>query len=159
MHYLIVAVIALAACGPSGRLVKTAKRAQYKASGQTIYDVAVDVALASYDIAERDETNFTFVTKPQFYNAEGGRQSTGADDTVMVSAGSVRLQLLVEVVPVDDSHVTVKVTPRTVQVVSGSPKPRELAPDDPGLPPWVLGRADALTVAVYERAQRYIASP
>ena len=38
-------------------------------------------------------------------------------------------------------------------MLSGSPKPRELKPDDPFLPPFVLGRADELQFEIYERAQ------
>ena len=158
MRWLVM-LVAFLACGPSNAQIKTAKTAQYTASVDTIYDIALATAQDNYNIGEAERENGRFLTAPQFYTAEGGRQSTGADDMVMVGPGSVRVELLVEVVATGDKQVAVTVTPRTFQVVSGSPKPRELAPDDPSLPPWVLGRADALQVAIYERAKGYTGSP
>jgi hypothetical protein len=49
------------------------------------------------------------------------------------------------------------VTPQTFQVLSGSPKPRELMPDDPYLPPFVLGRADELSFEIYDHARGMVA--
>jgi hypothetical protein len=51
------------------------------------------------------------------------------------------------------------VTPITLQALAGSPKPRELKPDDPYLPPWVLGRADQLQFEIYDRARSLVAAP
>jgi hypothetical protein len=158
MRWLVMLLV-VAGCGPSNAQIKTAKTAQYTASVDTIYDIALAVAQENYNVVDAERGNGRFITAPQFYSAEGGRQSAGADDMVMVGAGSVQVQLLVEVVAADGKQVAVTVTPRTFQVVSGSPKPRELAPDDPSLPPWVLGRADALQVAIYERAKGYASSP
>lgn len=150
-------VLAVVACGPSNTQIRTAKLAEYRAPAPTIYALALAAASVDYKIGDADGAG-RFVTVPQFYNREGGRESAGAGDVVQVRAGSVRLELVVTIVDrVERSSVVI--TPRTFEVVSGSPKPRELAPDDPNLPPWVTGRADALAVAIYERAKGYTAGP
>jgi hypothetical protein len=74
---------------------------------------------------------------------------------VQVRDGSVRVTLHVKVIEGADHRVSVVVTPETFQVLQGSPKPRELKPDDPYLPAFVTGRADALVLAIHERAKRY----
>ena len=56
-------------------------------------------------------------------------------------------------------RVNVTITPKVFEVLDGSPMPRELSPDDPAMPPWVVGRIDALSVAIYERAKQYIEKP
>jgi hypothetical protein len=159
MKCLLLLLAAVVACGPSSAQLKAAKTAQYKASAQTVYDIALAVAQEDYQVTEADAANGRFITRPQFYSKEGGRQSAGAGDFVQTTPGSVRLQLFVEVVGVGDGKVAVTVTPRTLQIVGGSPKPRELEPDDPDLPPWVLGRVDSLQLAIHERATPYLASP
>jgi hypothetical protein len=75
---------------------------------------------------------------------------------VQVRGGSVRVTLHVKVIETAEHQVSVTVTPETYQVVAGSPQPRKLAPDDPYLPTFVTGRAEALTLAIYERAKPYL---
>lgn len=149
--WLLLGVV-LGCGGPSSAEIKDAKSAQYKADADVLMDIAIQVAQENYKIGQVDAANQRFATVPQFYSAEGGRQSPGAGGFVSISPGSVELVLVVEIVPGGvGQHVVV--TPVTFQVVSGSPKPRELKPDDPNLPPWVLGRADALAVAIHAQAK------
>jgi hypothetical protein len=154
MRWLVV--LMTIACGASNQEIAAAKHAEYSAPAATIFDVALQVAQETYKIGDVDGTGHRFITEPQFYNAEGGRESPGAEGVVQVRDRSIRLQLLVEVRETTPGHVVVAVTPRTYQIISGSPKPRELAPDDPGLPPWVNGRVDALAVAIHDQAKQYV---
>jgi hypothetical protein len=157
MKYLVlVAVIAAAACGPSSAEIRTAQTATYQTSAAEMYKVALQVAAEDYKIGETDEASAAFATLPQWYSPEGGRQSAGAGDFVQLDDRSVQLSLVVEVAELDDHHVIVKVTPVTMQHLSGSPQPRELAPDDPNLPGWVTGRAESLQVAIYQHAQPFV---
>jgi hypothetical protein len=150
-------MVVLAACGASSAQIGAAKAAKYAAPPPTIFELAKEAAAESYKIAEVDAATNRFVTELQFYNKEGGRQSAGAEGFVNLSAGSIGLELLVEVVPVEGltERVAVVITPRVLEVVSFSPKPRTLAPDDPSMPGWVHGRVDALAAAIYERAKQY----
>jgi hypothetical protein len=159
MKTLVIFVL-LAACGPSSSEVRTAKLAQYNASPVEMLHIAVDVAReANYKIGELSEERLEFITQPKFFTREGDLESPGAEGFVQVRPGSVEVAFIVRCV-VDGKAVAVTIVPKTFESVQGSPKPRELAPDDPYLPPWVLGRADALTLAIYDRAKPYaLASP
>ena len=147
-------LVAAAACGPSKAEVRTAKNARYATTPDTLFAIALQVAQNDYTIGETDREYGQFITAPQFYSADGMRQSPGAGGYVNMSTGTVQLSLIVEVVAADGKQMVV-VTPKTFQVVMGSPKPRELAPDDPNLPGWVHGRVDALTVAIYKAAKQH----
>jgi hypothetical protein len=154
-----VAVAAVTGCGPSNAQIQTAKAAQYKAPGQTLLDVAIQVAQQKYKIGGVDAQALTFATVPQFYTKEGGRISATNEftgDFVSASEGDVQLTLVVEIVATDPEHVVVNITPKTLQVVAGSPQPRPLLPTDPDLPPWIHGRVDALAVAIYDAAKQYV---
>jgi hypothetical protein len=154
-------VVALAtACGPSNAEVKTAKTTTYNTEPAKILGLAIEAARESYKIAGVDQEHLAFATLPRMYSREGGLEGEGAEGYVQFRDGSVRVQLVVQVITTDDRRVAVTVTPRTLQMVSGSPQPRELKPDDPYLPSFVRGRADALAYAIYKRAKPYaVGSP
>lgn len=153
---VLVLVAAVVACGPSNAEIKTAKATQYKAAPQTLFDIAIEVAQRDYKLGDVDAQNARFATATQVYNAEGGRQSPGAGGFVQMGGGSIILSLFVEILEAERGQVVV-VTPKTFQVVSGSPKPRELQPDDPNMPGWVHGRVDSLAMAIYEAAKPHAA--
>lgn len=156
----LVLLMILAACGPSSSEVRTAKLAQYKANPIEMLHIAVDAArAANYKIGDLSEERLEMITQPKFFTKEGDLESPGADGFVQIRPGSVQVSLIVRCVVGDMNRVTVVVVPKTFESVAGSPKPRELAPDDPYLPPWVLGRADALTLAIYDRAKPYALAP
>lgn len=97
--------------------------------------------------------------RPRFDSPEDGRQSPGAGGYVAMNDRTIMLSMLVEIVPTEQGHFAVSVTPQTFQVRAGSPKPRELAPDDPSLPGWVSGRVDSLSVAIHEAAKQHAVTP
>ena len=156
MKYLVlVAWIGVAACGPSAAEIRTAQTATYQTTAADMYNVALQTAAEDYKIGETNDQQTVFATLPQWYSPEGGRQSAGAGDFVQIDDGSIQLSLVVEVVELGPGRVTVTVTPVTMQHLSGSPKPRELAADDPNLPGWVTGRAESLQLAIYNHAKQY----
>ena len=95
------------------------------------------------------------MTQPKWYGPEGDLESPGAGGYVQLRDRSVQVAFIVKVERFGGGDVAVTVTPRTFQEISGSPKPRELAPDDPNLPPWVHGRADQLALDIYNKAKPY----
>ena len=119
--------------------------------------LAIEAAQETYQVGERSADEFA--TVPRFYTATGELESAGAENTVMVRPGSVRVTFHVQIVSDSGDHVHVVVTPETYQTMEGSPMPRKLAPDDPYLPAFVLGRADSLALAIYEHAKAYVAPP
>lgn len=158
MRYVMsLVMVTMVACGPSAAEIKTAKSASYTGNASEIFDGVMAAVSESYQVgdAKRDGQEYMLVTVPQWYSAEGGRESAGAGDMVQVRGGSVQVRFVVDLVPTDASHFAVTVTPKTFQVVSGSPQPRELTPDDPNLPGWVHGRVDTLHLAIHKRLQNY----
>jgi hypothetical protein len=151
---LFAALAFSAACGPSAAEIKTAQTAKYKATAADLYAIAEQVTAETYKIAETKPPT-ALATAPQWYSPEGGRQSAGAGGYSQIEDRSVNLVLVVEVLELDDGSVAIKVTPKTLQHISGSPQPRELSPDDPNLPPWIHGRVESLQLAIYQRAQQF----
>lgn len=158
----LLMVIALVGCGPSTRQVKTAKTTVYKLPGKSMLDVALQVAQLDYKISPSGMAvdALKFVTDPQWYTPEGGRISRSQSATgewVNAGGGDVNVQLVVAVRPITDDTVVVEVTAHTLELIAGSPQPRELAIDDPNLPPWIHGRVDTLAYSIYEHAKQYAA--
>lgn len=138
-------------CGPSMAQIQASKTATYRTDPVRALEVAAKVTAETYKIWEVNPEEYTFITAPQWYSSEGGRQSTGAGDVVQIGDRSVQLMMIVSVKPAGDDAVAIAVIPKTFQHISGSPKPRELTPDDPNLPGWVHGRVDALQYAIHQR--------
>ena len=158
MRTLCLCLLALLACGPSSRQVKVAKLTVYKLSSSSMMDLSMQVAQRTYQIGAVDEVARTFATQPQWYSSEGGRRGAtneGNGDYIHAGGGDVELTLIVKIETISSGKVAVTITPRTLQLISGSPQPRELDPEDPNLPGWVHGRVDALAVAIYEAARQY----
>ena len=147
------ALVLVAACGASAAELKTAKTATYRMQPHDLLELAEQVASEDYKIGDVNDGELTFITMPQWYGPEGDRESAGADNFVTMADRSVEVALIVQIHELEGGELAVTVTPKTFQEIKGYPKPRELAPDDPNLPPWVHGRADALTLAIYDRAK------
>ena len=155
MRTLCLAIAVLAACGPSSAELKTAKTAVYQTDAHQLLELAKQAVVDErYKVGESDETQLVFATQDKFFGPEGDLESPGAGGFVQLRPGSVQVSFVVRVIQVDRGF-SVEVKPVTFQVVAGSPKPRQLQPDDPYLPPFVLGRADSLSLAIYDHAKQF----
>jgi hypothetical protein len=154
--WLFVAVIAVVgACGASSAEVKAAQTAQYRAPRQELFKIALQTAAQDYKIEAQDAERAILFTEGQWYNPEGGRESVGAGDRAQVVDHSVMLMMVVEVMGMEGADLYVQVTPKVFQYLEGSPKPRELKPDDPNVPGWIQGRVETLQLAIYKNAKQY----
>lgn len=160
MQRALLVVAMAAACGPSSAEVKTAKTTAYNTDAHQLLKLAIEAAEGEhYKIAEIDQENTRFATAPKYFTREGGERTAGAGNFVQLGDRAVSVTFIVTVSG-GSAPVTVEVTPKTFQILEGSPQPRELTPDDPNLPGFVTGRAEQLTLAIYERAKPYaLASP
>jgi hypothetical protein len=149
----LVLVLALVACGPSAAEIKTAKTTTYQLSGQDLLEIAEQAAEEEYKLGDVNQAELAFITAPRIYGPEGELESPGAGGFVQMADRSVQLSFIVKVTELAGGDSAVTVTPKAFQVISGSPKPRELSPDDPNLPGWVRGRADKLAMEIYELAK------
>lgn len=146
-------LVLVAACGANAAELKTAKTAAYKMKPHDLLELSEQVASENYKIGDVNDEELTFMTAPQWYSAEGDRESPGAGGFVQMRDRSVEVALIVQIIETENGDSMVTVTPKTFQELTGSPKPRELAPDDPNLPPWIHGRADDLALAIYSKAK------
>ena len=156
--YVLVALAAVA-CGPSASEIRTAKTAEYRGDPSAIFQLAMQAAQENYKIGDVDAGHLRFETVPRFYGPEGDLESEGAEGYVHLLNHSVQVSFIVAVTQTDDHEVAVTVVPHTLQVLAGSPEMRPIEPDDPSMPPWVHGRADALSLAIYQEARSYVAGP
>jgi hypothetical protein len=161
MRSVVIAVFAAAtaaaACGPSSAELRTAKTATYSVDPGKLMQVAAEATQQEgYKIGDVDEVGHRFITVPRWYNPEGGLEGQGAEGYAQIIDRSVRVALIVEILSIEGG-TAIRVTPQTFQHIEGSPKPRELAADDPGLPPFVKGRAESLQLAIYNYAKPYVA--
>lgn len=147
LAWVVVAALA-GGCGASAAEIQAARTAVYRGNPTEMRDRALAAAQSDYKIAEVGELGFS--TVPHWYSPEGDLESAGAENWARVQPNSVLVSF---VVSLEDHHV--EVTPHTLQHVPGSPQPRELAPEDPGLPPWIHGRADALAVKIHAALRPY----
>jgi hypothetical protein len=161
MRIMPFVLLAFAACGPSNRELRSAKTAVYTADGAQLFAIAEQAAGdKDYKLGAVDEGHYTFETIPKWYTSEGDLRSAGADDYTLVHNQSVKVSFVVAVSNAAPGQFTVSVTPHTWQYLAGSPQLRPLEPEDPNLPPWVKGRADALALEIYDRAKGFaVAAP
>jgi hypothetical protein len=155
LRLLAVVSVVVVACGPSGKEVQTARAAHYRTEAGRIYSIALDTAEETFKIYDKDDDKELFMTLPKWYTADGQSQTRGSGDTVMVNDGSLLVSLLVAVETDVDGVTTVTVTPVVERYRLGQAQDDKLAPDDPSLPGWVHGKADALAVDIYNAAKKY----
>jgi hypothetical protein len=154
MKRALLMVFAVAACAASDAEIRTARAAVYQGdAGQLIQLAEQGAADENYKIAGVDDAHLAFETVGRFYSPSGMLQSEGAEGYVKVDNHSVKVSFIVTVAAVGPNQYAISVRPRTWQYLAGSPQMRELAPNDPYLPSWVLGRADHLQVAIFNRTQ------
>lgn len=159
MQRVLLIVAIAAACGPSSAEVKTAKTTTYNASPEVILKAAMEGAGDEhYKVGEIDQENTRFATVPKYFTREGGERTAGAGNWIQLGDRAVSVSFIVTVSGTPPM-VAVDVTPKTFQILEGSPQPRELTPDDPNLPGFVTGRVEQLALAIYQRAKPYALAP
>jgi len=147
---LLIALFA-ASCGLSAVEIQAAKTATYVANQHQMLKLAVDAAEDEfYEIGAIDEAGHFFVTRTLSYTLQG--------DGPGIAGAIVDVAFMVEVTT--DSafgHTTVVVTPN-VSMCFRHRSCKRFAPHDPELPSWVQMHANALAVAIYRRAGKYVAA-
>jgi hypothetical protein len=160
MRAAVVLAVWAGACGPSSAQVRSAKTASYEADPIQLMELAASAARDEhYQIGDVNPQELTFITRARMYSPEGDLESPGAEGFIQSRPGSVFVSFVVHIVEGEMGRKCIVVKPHTLQMVQGSPKPRELDPEDPNLPGFVKGRADALALAIYQRAKRFLVQP
>jgi hypothetical protein len=159
MRIMPFVLLAFAACGPSNSELRTAKTAVYNTDGSRLFAIAEQAAGEENYKLVADDGHLTFETVPKWYSPEGDLQSEGAGGYTRVDAHSVKVSFIIAVTSTGPNQYAVTVTPHTWQYIAGSPQLRELEPGDPYLPTWVTGRADTLSLSIYDRAKGLAVAP
>lgn len=150
----VAAIVAAAACGPSGKQVATAKQARYQGDQQQLFAVIKQTVASKYKIEKSDEAALGVQTEGRWYNPEGQAISANIGDVRDVPDQSLNISIIVELLPDGPSHV-VSVKPQIVRFTKARPDPEVLEPTDPSIPAWALGKGDNLQVALYEALKAY----
>src|SRR5580704_11376730 len=90
---LLVALVALVACGASDAEIQASRTAMYTMSPAEMYELAKQVATdLGYAVGRTDDQGWKFVTAPKFYSPEGDLESPGAEGFIHMRDGSVQVQ-------------------------------------------------------------------
>jgi hypothetical protein len=143
-------LLAAMACGAQAVDVRTAQTAFYRADADKVLAIVSDVTAQRYTIGERDYDELQLITAEQWYTPDGSNTQAPLIDR------SIRLQLIVSVIPSVEHRVRVTIVPKTFQHREGRPRPHELQPEDPNLPRWVRDRVDELWVQIHGRLHDYV---
>lgn len=150
---LLVAL--LVACGPSGREVALAKQARFTGDKLVLFNTAKEVVKSKYELQIADETQLGMQTTARWYNPEGQAVGANMDNLDAVPDQSLRIMLVVELLPEGESNYIVAVKPVIARWSKGSPQPQPLKPGDISLPGWVMNRVDQLQFDIYEALKPY----
>jgi hypothetical protein len=150
---LTVAIVAIAACGPSSKELSGAKSARYHGDKIAIFNGAKEAVAAKYTLEKSDETTLGMNTTNRWYTPEGLAASEGGDMR-QVPDKSIGIMFIVKVLP-DGENWVVSVEPMMQRYFAGRPNPDKLALDDPSIPGWATGKIDALAFDINNNLKQY----
>jgi hypothetical protein len=147
-----LAVVALAACGPSSKELSGAKTARYKGDKIAIFNAAKEVVAAKYTIEKSDETVLGLNTTNRWYTPEG--LAASERDMRDVPDKSLGIMFVVKLVP-DGENWVVAIEPRVQRYFAGRPNTDKLNVDDPSIPGWATGKIDNLALEINTALKQY----
>jgi hypothetical protein len=146
--------VPLAACGPSGKQVATAREARYQGEQQQLFAVIKQTVAASYTIQKVDDASYGLQTEGRWFSPEGQAISTPMGDARDKPDGSLSIALVVQLQPDGDRYI-VLVKPIVARFIKGQPAPQPLEENDPSVPSWVRDKGDNLQVSLHEALKQY----
>jgi hypothetical protein len=150
-----VVAIALAACGPSDSQIKTAKEARYKGDKMALFNAARAAVEAKYKLEKAEQDGSGFETIGRWYRHEDGMTvSESKDDIRIVPDKALWLAFQVAFVPDGDSFI-VKITPKMMRRISGSPKPEAISENDYSVEGWAHNKIDVLQNDIHEALKQF----
>jgi len=146
MRFVLCTLLSIVcACGASAAQIKTARTSHYDVAASAVFEAAMAAAQENGGVAEHNAEHQALRTKSR----SSGSHRLGTAFTV---------SLLIQVNS-REGETWVEITPLGRQRVSGSPQPRELAPDHPATPGWVKGWIDKLYLAIHARLKAHALPP
>ena len=151
---ILIASLALCACGPSSKELSGAKSAHYKGDKLAMFNTIKTTVAEKYHIEKSDETSLGLQTIGRWFTPEGLSAGERNDDMRDVPDKSIRIALVVTLQPDGDAYV-VSVKPLMIRYMAGSPKPEPVAAEDPSVPGWATGKVDELALDIHTALAQY----
>jgi len=151
---ILIATLALCACGPSSKELSGAKTAHYKGDKLVMFNAIKTTVAEKYHIEKSDETSLGMQTVGKWYTPEGLAAGERNDDMRDVPDKSLRIALVVTMQPDGDAYV-VNVKPLMIRYLAGSPKPEPVSADDASVPGWATGKVDELAMDIHSALAQY----
>jgi hypothetical protein len=151
---MLVAAIAIAACGPSSKELNGAKTAHYKGDKLTMFNSIKTTVEAKYHLEKSDENALGMQTIGRWYTPEGLTVGERGGDMRDVPDKSIQVAIVVTMQPDGDAYV-VNVKGLYLKFIAGSPKPEPLNSDDPYVPGWASGKVDELSLDIHNALAQY----
>jgi hypothetical protein len=145
---VLIAGIALAACGPNAKELSGAKSARYKGDKLQMFAAIKTTVEAKYHIEKSDENSLGMQTVGRWYTPEGLAAGERNDDMRDVPDKSLRIALVVTM-QADGETYLINVKPLMIRYLAGSPKPEAVAAEDPSVPGWASGKVDELAMDIH----------
>ncbi|MBX3160320.1 MAG: hypothetical protein KF773_30430 [Deltaproteobacteria bacterium] len=140
----IAAVLALAACGPSGKQVGFAKAARYQGDKLALFAAMKTTVESHYRLHQSDETTLGLQTVARWYSPEGLVASAqGSENVKNLPDNSLSVSLVVRLLADGDNWI-VNIEPVMLRYRAGRPNPDRIVPTDPSVPGWATSKVDQL---------------
>ncbi len=155
----LAVLVAVAACGPSGRDLGLAKSARYQGDKLVLFGAVKAATESKYKLEQSDETTLSLQTAGKWYGADGSFSTWDptnpkADNRTGVDEQHYNIMLTVRLLPDGDKYV-VSVEPTILRSTVGRPNADKLSPKDPSMPGWVTGKVDELAFNIYNSIKQY----
>ena len=150
----LIALLVLAACGPSSSEMKGAKSSRSKGDKLVLFAAAKAATEAKYHLQKSDENALGMQTIGRWYTPEGLGASERDGDMRDVPDRSINIAFVVTLLPDGDAWV-VSVKPLMMRFHAGSPKPEPLAENDASVPGWATGKVDQLWFDIHAALAQY----
>jgi hypothetical protein len=151
---MLIAALAIAACGPSSKELSGAKTAHYKGDKLVMFGAIKTTVAEKYHIQKSDENTLGLQTIGRWFTPEGLAAGERGDDMRDVPDKSIQIALVVTMQPDGDAYV-VTVKPLMLRFIAGSPKPEPLTADDSSVPGWATGKVDQLALDIHTALAQY----
>jgi hypothetical protein len=151
---MLIAALAIAACGPSSKELSGAKTAHYKGDKLVMFGAIKTTVAEKYTLQKSDETTLGMQTVGRWFTPEGLAAGERDGDMRDVPDKSLQIALVVTMQPDGDAYV-VTVKPLMLRYIAGSPKPESIGQDDPSVPGWATGKVDQLALDIHNALAQY----
>jgi len=154
---LAVALVLVAACGPSSAELKSAQDTTYSGAPATLF-AAMKSAVedANNKIHTSNDGELTVETLGVWYTPEGQIDTMIDNNIARLQDDSINIAYSVKLAQAGTATTyKVQVVPVIGRKHGLSSAPDKIDPDDPSLPGWVAGKANSLRVHIHDKMAMY----